>query len=881
MNERTDLGWFTFGIDQPLSNLTNINFSNGIFSATGTTSSPNFWLLDTGLPDTAPVTKTGLKYPIDSTRYRRLMMRLNLSAGGIGQLVWSNHTIYNGVNSSNGFYSYPGWFIYSIDMPSLGVAAGIPWASQPVDSLRVQPVNVNNVNLSLDWVRLVAYDTSVDRMITWTGSGAVDLFLDNDRNPANGFIAQIAAGVTGNVFEFYAGGLPLGTYYVAIRPSGSTGTPAYSAGAYVVDDIPTLKFTAPSPEGSADDFATVQLGNPWDMHSLSDIDETVNVTGNAITSISAEDEAGHALGNLTVFQGASAPALPGGWGDPDVWPLYWTVRGQYYHIDTSRYRILTLNQSVTGARDYANGSMARIEWRIAGDQYENVSAGIVLDQFAGVNVMQKVILDMKALPLEATPGGSPSTTGWNGMADGFRIHPHEFASPRTFYIGDVKLAALEKADTSYTIQWNYTYAGTAQPLLGLYYSAAPGTFNGTAIATGLNPASGSETWTVAGVQAGTYYLYAQLTVGSQVVNQTYAPWPIVIDHTYAPLPQICVSQPLVAFTGTNQGAVMTGSQDVYVTVSSKPQSVSWSVNSNIAFLQASPTSGIGNGKFAVQVNTNGVLLPSPAGYDGAITLTATGVDNSPQFVRVPITVIDPATAQPPFGNIDTPADGATGVAGGLNVSGWALDDIGVQKVDIWRESATGFVYIGDAVFSDNARPDVQALYPLLPLSSRAGWGLQILTNMLPGGGGSFRLHALAHDLAGHVTDLGARAITVDNAHSVQPFGTIDTPAPGATISGAYVNFGWVVTPQPNIIAVDGSTITVWIDNTLVGHPVYNNLRSDIASLFPGLRNSNGAVGYYMIDTTKLANGEHSISWTAIDSAGNSNGIGSRYFNVQN
>src|SRR5437879_2455414 len=54
MNERTDIGWFTYGIDQPYSNLTNISLSNGIFSAIGTTDSPNFWLLDTGLPGTAP-----------------------------------------------------------------------------------------------------------------------------------------------------------------------------------------------------------------------------------------------------------------------------------------------------------------------------------------------------------------------------------------------------------------------------------------------------------------------------------------------------------------------------------------------------------------------------------------------------------------------------------------------------------------------------------------------------------------------------------------------------------------------------------------------------------------------------------------------------------
>jgi hypothetical protein len=60
-----------------------------------------------------------------------------------------------------------------------------------------------------------------------------------------------------------------------------------------------------------------------------------------------------------------------------------------------------------------------------------------------------------------------------------------------------------------------------------------------------------------------------------------------------------------------------------------------------------------------------------------------------------------------------------------------------------------------------------------------------------------------------------------NATSAIPFGTIDTPAQGATASGTIVNFGWALTPQPGMIPIDGSTITVYIDNVPLGHPSYN------------------------------------------------------------
>jgi hypothetical protein len=247
----------------------------------------------------------------------------------------------------------------------------------------------------------------------------------------------------------------------------------------------------------------------------------------------------------------------------------------------------------------------------------------------------------------------------------------------------------------------------------------------------------------------------------------------------------------------------------------------------------------------------------------------------------------PLPGSPPFGAFDTPANGLAGVTGALAVTGWALDDVGVQSLQVWRDPVAGEpagqVFVGNATFVEGARPDVASAYPTFPNKTRAGWGYMLLTNMLPAGGnGTFKLHAKAVDGDGNQTLLASRTITCANASATKPFGTIDTPAQGGTATGAgYVVFGWALTPQTASIPADGSTIWVSVDGAPKGHPAYNQYRADIATLFPGYANSGGAVGSFVLDTTKLANGLHTIAWSVTDSLGRADGIGSRYFWVQN
>jgi hypothetical protein len=227
--------------------------------------------------------------------------------------------------------------------------------------------------------------------------------------------------------------------------------------------------------------------------------------------------------------------------------------------------------------------------------------------------------------------------------------------------------------------------------------------------------------------------------------------------------------------------------------------------------------------------------------------------------------------------------------GEVAVTGWALDDSGISGVDVYRSpfagestEANGLVFVGAATLVAGARPDILASYPTYPGVNRAGWGYNLLSNLLPNqGNGAFTFFVYVRTMDGANILLGSKTVTFANAGSNQPFGTIDTPQQGQTVRGIITNFGWALTPQPNDIPFDGSTIDLYVDGAVRGHPTYNNFRSDIATLFPGYANSNGAVGYFTLDTTTLADGVHTIAWVVRDNAGNASGIGSRYFTVSN
>jgi hypothetical protein len=301
----------------------------------------------------------------------------------------------------------------------------------------------------------------------------------------------------------------------------------------------------------------------------------------------------------------------------------------------------------------------------------------------------------------------------------------------------------------------------------------------------------------------------------------------------------------------------------------------WTATGNASWLNISPKSGTNSGTINISVNSNGLAVGT---HKGEITISDPNASNSPKTVSVKLKVHKRGRTGSPFGDFSTP-NNSSKVRSSVPVTGWALDDVGIASVKIYN----GNNYIGDAVFVDGARPDIEQAYPGYPMNSKSGWGYLMLTNFLPkGGNGRYVIYARATDKEGNTVTLGSKTIYCDNTNAYKPFGAIDTPTQGGSASGkGFTNWGWVLTPQPNYIPTNGTTIKVYVDGVNIGHPVYNIYRSDIANLFPGYANSYGAIGYYTLDTTVYKNGVHTIQWVATDNAGNRDGIGSRYFTIQN
>ncbi|HEY1220545.1 MAG: Ig-like domain-containing protein [Bryobacteraceae bacterium] len=253
---------------------------------------------------------------------------------------------------------------------------------------------------------------------------------------------------------------------------------------------------------------------------------------------------------------------------------------------------------------------------------------------------------------------------------------------------------------------------------------------------------------------------------------------------------------------------------------------------------------------------------------GSHTITVTAQDSaSPPdtgSVSVTVTVTAATSAVIPTVQIDMPAASAT-VSGTVTVAGWAIDNAvtvgtAISRVQVLVDGAA----VGNATYGVN-RSDVCAAYPSRPGCPNVGYSYSLNTAALTAG--SHTITVTATDSASPA-DTGSVSLTVTviaGAAAVIPSVHIDSPAPGATVSGTVTVAGWAIDNAATVgTAISGARVLV--DGTAVGTATYGVSRADVCAAYPG-RPGCPNVGFsYSLNTATLASGSHTITVTATDSA---------------
>lgn len=178
-------------------------------------------------------------------------------------------------------------------------------------------------------------------------------------------------------------------------------------------------------------------------------------------------------------------------------------------------------------------------------------------------------------------------------------------------------------------------------------------------------------------------------------------------------------------------------------------------------------------------------------------------------IAVALTISAPCWAAPPFGSFGGKVGGGNSGAGILPLHGWALDDNGVEAVDIVVDGV-----VAGRAFYGRSRPQVTATRPGFPDSAAPGFAFELDTTHYLNG-----LHtvvARVKSRTGEVVNLNSRVFEFVNVtQNLAPFGKIEFPNPGAELRGACT----LTDPARRFSVISGYALDAGIqeDDTGVGY----------------------------------------------------------------
>ena len=485
MDHQDDLMFQSFGV-------TNIAMANGIWSATATpwSSDPRVsvsevWPVYPGFTQGggAQLGNYGWNHPIKTSQYQQFSFRIKVPVtSSVPSLLHLGYSIISHTyETGNYFTAYRkiGWDVYNLNFNSIMPG----WNSHPQVYGLAYLFGIPG-NFKFDWMRLTNPATSpvvtITYLVTGIGSGdTVDLDcymtpLINDDN----YCGPIATGLPVNSdgirsYAWRTAYLAPGSYYVrATVRHGNITASDLSNGPLTIKPAPIIHFDAPSMT-SGPDYATVEMGNPWDMNDSSDIKAGSRWMHDLQSPCPCFSN-----GELTATTAdRTNPKKP--YSDPFVY----LHLDQDYPLNASKYKYLTYRYKIDGPK-WSN-SVDKWESEFFGqnppfwpaawlvrliffttdkDQggpdldYMNQTNDIIV--FDDWNTYQ---MDLsKGLQKgywETDPGQQGGNAYWTGLKYFIRFDFLEGYQPWTFHLDDVKLTGNDQANTSFTVQWKPLESG--------------------------------------------------------------------------------------------------------------------------------------------------------------------------------------------------------------------------------------------------------------------------------------------------------------------------------------------------------------------------------------------------------------------------------------
>ncbi len=474
------------------------SLTGGVFRGTATGASPNLQMLFEGVGGAFnTASKTGVAFPIDASRYKRLVVRMKRSVNAptdVLDVVWFTQasrtagTFGQRLFLSSGFDSMSArkyvnqspvaeqsstsrFHIYKMDLDTVSQYWGTGAAyTGTIRGLRVGLGNElgAGATVDVDWVRLIPRGLETTLQLNWTTTGSsvtltarhvetgdtVQIFPDDGTNKTT------FAG-TGS-FNWDYGYLPPGTWVVTAKTNAGT---TKDVARVNVDPAPVVTVLEPDARGG-EDLALKKYGDPWDLKNQLDV--TRHGT----------------LGNLAsaayTTNGLEATSVTGN-PDPYVAPV-WNKTGV---IDPARYRHLTFtlqydrpDLKASQALSDTWGGMVRAIWH--GPDYAwaytNTNDLLMLDSAPvtfslDLGALSKVDRDGTCIDCEIDAPGTPGAGDrlWmSGAIDSLRIDPYESLAQRWFRLGNVTLTADDESDLDgrFLIKWSVADATFSREVAG-------------------------------------------------------------------------------------------------------------------------------------------------------------------------------------------------------------------------------------------------------------------------------------------------------------------------------------------------------------------------------------------------------------------------------